>query len=70
MCANCRSSYQSQDFNDKPFGYTNDGSMADKGVAMKANTRYDGDNGQDEKFEGMAPGTTASAAEAQNSGRQ
>jgi hypothetical protein len=56
---------------DKPFGAnTQDGSMGDKDIAMKANPRYDGDNGQSEKFEGMRPEATAVASQVQFSGRQ
>jgi hypothetical protein len=55
----------------KPFGVTtSDGSMGDKGIAMQADPRYTGDNGQDEKFEGTKPGATSSASQAQFTGRQ
>ena len=69
MCRNCLS-YQSKDFDDKQFGSTRDGSMGDKGIAMKNNTRYDGDSGQGKKFEGLSADKTASASQVQYSGRQ
>lgn len=69
MCSGCLS-YQSRDLNARPFGDTSYGSLGDKGVAIKASLRYEGDNGQDKKFEGIAPGKTASAAEAEETGRQ
>jgi hypothetical protein len=56
---------------DKPFGVNDqDGSMGDKDVAMKANPRYDGDNGQDRLFEGLRPAATAATSQVQFSGRQ
>jgi len=67
MCSGCLSS---QDFDAKPFGSVSNGSMGDKGIAMKNSLKYDGDNGQDKKFEGLAPETTANAAQVENSGRQ
>lgn len=45
-------------------------SMGDKGIAIKNNPRYDGDSGEGKKFEGTAPSTGVSAAQAENSGRQ
>lgn len=68
MCTQCLSSLQ--DFDAKPFGSVKDGSMGDKGIAMKSNTRYDGDGGTSQKFEGMAPEKSASALQAENTGRQ
>jgi hypothetical protein len=68
MCAGCVSA--SQDFDAKPFGSTNNGSMGDKGIAIKSDTKYDGDSGQGEKFEGMAPSAEVSAGQAQYTGRQ
>ena len=44
--------------------------MGDKGIAIKDDPRYDGDQGQDKKFEGMAPGKTDSAKTVENTGRQ
>lgn len=56
---------------DKPFGVNSgDGSMGDKNVSIKADPRYDGDNGQSQKFEGLRPQATASASQAQFTGRQ
>lgn len=69
MCAGCRS-YQSKDFDDKPFTDTRNGSMGDKGIAMKNSIRYDGDGGQTKKFEGEAPAKTDGAALVQYTGRQ
>jgi hypothetical protein len=69
MCVGCRS-YQSEDFDANPFTETKNGSMGDKGIAMKNNARYDGDSGQGEKFEGMAPSKSDNAATAQYTGRQ
>jgi len=69
MCSGCRS-VQSKDFDDKPFTSTKNGSMGDDGVAMKDDTKYDGDSGQGKKFEGMAPGKSTGATEAQYTGRQ
>ena len=68
MCAGCVSA--SQDFDAKPFGSTSNGSMGDKGIAIKTNTKFDGDSGQGEKFEGVAPAAPTGAAEAQYTGRQ
>lgn len=69
MCAGCRS-YQSEDFDAKPFGTIRDGSMGDAGIAMKNNPKFDGDSGQGEKFEGMAPDRAAGAKQVEYSGRQ
>jgi hypothetical protein len=56
---------------DRPFGVNDqDGSMGDKNIGMKADPRYDGDNGQDKEFEGMRPSATANASQVQFSGRQ
>jgi hypothetical protein len=56
----------------KEFYYkpTYESSMGDKGIAMKSNPKFDGDGEQNMKFEGMAPERTASAREAQDTGRQ
>ena len=72
MCGSCMSSSQgaSQDLNAKPFGGTNDGSMGDAGVAIRSNTKFDGANSTDQKFEGEAPDMNVGAAQAQYSGRQ
>ena len=72
MCAGCISSrsYQSKDVDAKPFLPTKNGSMGDDGIAMKNDTKYDGDGGQGEKFEGMAPGKSSGAKEVQYTGRQ
>lgn len=71
MCAGCISSRTySKDFDNKPFLPTRNGSMGDDGIAIKNSTRYDGDSGQSEKFEGEHPGKSANAKEAQDSGRQ
>lgn len=69
MCSGCLS-YQSHDFDDKQFGARNYGSMGDEGVAIKSSTRYDGDNGQNQKFEGTAPAKLDSGAVVQYTGRQ
>lgn len=69
MCAGCRS-YQSQDFDANQFSSTKNGSMGDQGIAMQSNTKYDGDNGQDQKFEGMAPAKLDKASTVEYTGRQ
>jgi len=68
MCAGCKSA--SMDFDAKPFTATQNGSMGDKGIAMKYNPRYDADSGQGEKFEGMAPSKSDNASTVQYTGRQ
>jgi hypothetical protein len=56
---------------DKQYGVnTADGSMGDENIAMKNNPKYDGDGGQSQKFEGMAPQRSSSASQVQFSGRQ
>lgn len=72
MCGSCMSSSQgaSQDLNAKPFGGINDGSMGDAGVAMRTNTKFDGVNSTNQKFEGSTPDKNVGAAQAQYSGRQ
>ena len=64
MCVECLAPHNG------PFTVTNDGSMGDKGVAMKDNPRYTGDPEKDKKFEDMAPGKTDKASTIENTGRQ
>lgn len=66
MCYRCNGSMM-KEFYYKP---TYESSMGDKGIAMKSNPKFDGDSSQNMKFEGMAPERTASAREAQDTGRQ
>ena len=58
MAADCISKAQS------------DAAYGDKGIAMKNSVRYDGDGGQDKKFEGEAPAKSDSAQLVQYTGRQ
>jgi len=44
--------------------------MGDRGIAMKTDSRFDGDRGQNKKFEGLAPAPSDSARLAQQTGRQ
>lgn len=69
MCYSCMSS-QSKDFDPRQFGISNYGALGDKGLAIKTSVRYEGLGEQSEKFEGMGPTKTASAAEAEYTGRQ
>jgi hypothetical protein len=69
MCTNCMSS-QSKDFDPRQFGISNYGALGDKGLAIKTSVRFEGLGAQSQKFEGMAPEKTASASEAEYTGRQ
>ena len=61
-------STQSKDFDPRQFGISNYGALGDKGIAMKNSTRFDGDSGQGEKFEGEAPTKGDSASQTEYSG--
>jgi hypothetical protein len=69
MCEGCRS-YQSKDFDARPFTDTRNGSMGDDGIALKNNVKFDGDSGQGKKFEGLAPEKADGASTVQYTGRQ
>lgn len=71
MCAGCLST-QSADYDSNQFGVgnTKNGAYGDKGLTIQASAKFDGDNGQSKKFEGLAPTELDSAATVQYTGRQ
>ena len=67
-CLNNRFKGASRDYDAKPFGIANYGSMGHGGIAIKSNTKFDGLGAESEKFEGLPAQSTSDAKKVENSG--